>query len=430
MNDPLRIAIAGLGTVGIGVIKLLDESDQLIAQRGGRPIEIGAVSARNRKANREIPIDRFKWWDDALALAKDPDTDVFVELIGGADGIALQAVRAALHCGKHVVTANKALIALHGVELARLAEQHKVTLRFEASVAGGVPIIKTLREGLVANRISRIYGILNGTCNYILTNMEATGRDFQAVLSEAQAQGYAEADPAFDVGGIDTAHKLAILSSLAFGCETDFASIYIEGIENISTHDIAVVRELGYRIKLLGLASMTEHGVEQRVHPCLVPQNRPIAAVDHVTNAIVVDTDQAGRIVLEGPGAGQAPTASAVIADLVDLACGHVHPAFMVPADSLKPMSTSPMAHHVGAYYLRLTALDKPGVMAAITEDLAEEGVSLESIIQRGAERLETVPIILVTHKCQESVMKRALARIEAHDSIVRPPRMIRIEPL
>lgn len=430
MNAPLRIAIAGLGTVGTGVIKLLDESGELIAQRGGRPIEIGAVSARNRDANRGVHIDRFKWWDDALALAEDPDTDVFVELIGGADGIALQAVMAALRCGKHVVTANKALIALHGVELARLAERHKVALRFEAAVAGGVPIIKTLREGLVANRISRIYGILNGTCNYILTNMEATGRDFHAVLSDAQAQGYAEADPAFDVGGIDTAHKLAILSSLAFGCETDFASIYIEGIENISAHDIAVVGELGYRIKLLGLASMTEHGVEQRVHPCLVPLNRPIAAVDAVTNAIVVDTDKAGRIVLEGPGAGQAPTASAVMADLVDLARGHVHPAFMVPADRLKPMSPSPMAHHVGAYYLHLTALDKPGVMAAITEDLAEEGVSLASIIQRGAEHLETVPIILVTHECQESVMKRALARIAAHDSIVKPPRMIRIETL
>jgi len=430
VNAPLRIAIAGLGTVGTGVIKLLDESGELIAQRGGRPIEIGAVSARNRDANRGVHIDRFKWWDDALALAEDPDTDVFVELIGGADGIALQAVMAALRSGKHVVTANKALIALHGVELARLAERHKVALRFEAAVAGGVPIIKTLREGLVANRISRIYGILNGTCNYILTNMEATGRDFHAVLSDAQAQGYAEADPAFDVGGIDTAHKLAILSSLAFGCETDFASIYIEGIENISAHDIAVVGELGYRIKLLGLASMTEHGVEQRVHPCLVPLNRPIAAVDAVTNAIVVDTDKAGRIVLEGPGAGQAPTASAVMADLVDLARGHVHPAFMVPADRLKPMSPSPMEHHVGAYYLRLTALDKAGVMAAIAEDLAEEGVSLASIIQRGAEHLETVPIILVTHECQESVMKRALARIAAHDSIVKPPRMIRIETL
>ena len=426
----LKLGIAGLGTVGAGVIKILDQQKALIEERCGCGIEVVAVSARDKSRERGVSLDGLRWFDNAADLASDPAIDVFVELIGGSDGIALESVRQALQSGKHVVTANKALIALHGAELAVLAERQNVVLSFEASVAGGIPIIKAIRDGLVSNTASRVYGILNGTCNYILSVMEETGRSFEDVLKDAQELGYAEADPSFDVGGVDAAHKLAILASLAFGYEVDFDSIYVEGIEAIRAQDIAMAAELGMRIKLLGVATKTDHGIEQRVHPCLVRLDRPIAAVGGVTNAVVLESDHLGRLVLEGPGAGQMPTASAVIADIADIAKGVRQPTFMKPAAALSPPPRADMDAHMGEYYLRLTAQDKPGVMAEITQDLAAEGVSIETIIQRGGDGQEAVPIILITHSCQESVMKRALERIVAHDAIVRPPRMIRIEDL
>jgi len=430
MAKSLKLGIAGLGTVGAGVIKILNEKRTLIAQRTGCSVDVVAVSARNKQQDRGVSMESFRWFDNAVDLAGDPEIDIFVELIGGSDGVALQSVRRALEAGKHVVTANKALIAVHGTELAVLAEKQKVSLSFEASVAGGIPIIKAMRDGLVSNTVSRVYGILNGTCNYILSVMEESGRSFEDVLKDAQDLGYAEADPSFDVGGVDAAHKLAILSSLAFGSAVDFDSIYIEGIESIRAQDIAMAAELGMRIKLLGIATKTDHGIEQRVHPCLVRLDRPIASVDGVTNAVVVESDHLGRLVLEGPGAGEMPTASAVVADIGDIAKAVTQPTFMKSAGELQPPQKSDMDDHIGEYYLRLTAQDKPGVMAEITQDLAAEGVSIETIIQRGGDGQEAVPIVLVTHQCRESVMKRALDRIVAHDAIVRPPRMIRIEDL
>ena len=430
MAKTLRLGIAGLGTVGAGVIKILNDQKTLIEQRCGCSVDVVAVSARDQSRDRGVSIEAFRWFDNAEDLAGESEIDVFVELIGGSDGVALQSVKRALEAGKHVVTANKALIAVHGTELALAAEKQNVSLSFEAAVAGGIPIIKAIRDGLVSNTASRVYGILNGTCNYILSVMEESGRSFEDVLKDAQEFGYAEADPSFDVGGVDAAHKLAILASLAFGSAVDFDSIYIEGIDAIGAQDIAMAAELGMRIKLLGIATKTDHGIEQRVHPCLVPLARPIASVDGVTNAVVVESDHLGRLVMEGPGAGEMPTASAVLADIADIAKGVRQPTFMKPASHLSPPQKADMQDHIGEYYLRLTAQDKPGVMAEITQDLAAEGVSIETIIQRGGEGHEAVPIILVTHQCRESVMKRALERIVAHDAIVRPPQMIRIEDL
>ena len=430
MTAPLRIGVAGLGTVGGGVIRIIDESGDLIAQRSGKRLEVRAVSARNRNKKRGFDVNRFAWHDSPESLAASSEIDVFVELIGGADGSALNSVTMALESGKHVVTANKALIALHGRKLAEIAERASVGLYFEAAVAGGVPVIRTLRDGLVANRISRLYGILNGTCNYILTEMEATGRDFSAVLSEAQAKGFAEADPTFDIGGTDTAHKLAILTALAFGCEPDFDRIYVEGITEISPQDIAMAREFGFRIKLLGVAQFDGSQIEQRVHPCMVAASRPIAGVDGVTNAVVIESDRLGRLVMEGPGAGEEPTASAVISDLVDLARDAVHPAFAISVNSLSALHALPMEVHESAYYLRILAQDKSGVMAAIAEDLAEEGVSIESVIQRGGDKQDGVLIVLVTHECRESVMRNAVNRIAAHQAVLERPKLIRIEPV
>ncbi|MBM3573873.1 MAG: homoserine dehydrogenase, partial [Alphaproteobacteria bacterium] len=320
MTQPLKIAIAGLGTVGAGVLKLLAEHAELIAARCGRRLVVTAVSARDRKRDRGVDLTGVRWYQDAAALAADPEIEIVVELIGGAEGVARQLCEAALDAGKHVVTANKALLAHHGTALATLAEGKGRTLAFEASVAGGIPIVKSLREGLAANRLSRIYGILNGTCNYILTTMREQRREFAEVLAEAQKLGYAEADPSFDVDGTDAAHKLAILTSLAFGAAVDLNGVHIEGIRHVSSLDIDYADELGYRIKLLGIARRTEHGIEQRVHPCMVPKGTPIAHVEGVYNAVVAEGDYVGRVVHEGRGAGAGPTASAVVADLLDIA--------------------------------------------------------------------------------------------------------------
>lgn len=430
VKPPLRLAIAGLGTVGAGVLELLQRNAELLEQRGGRRLVVGAVSARDRRRDRGLDLSAVRWFGDAAAMAADPEIDVVIELIGGADGIARGVVERALDHGKHVVTANKALMARYGTALARRAEAQHVALAFEAAVAGGIPIIKTLREGLSANSFTRIYGILNGTCNYILTTMRESGREFGEVLAEAQKLGYAEADPSFDIDGIDAAHKLAILTSVAFGSEVDFDGIHVEGIRHISALDIEFAAELGYRIKLLGITRLTDRGIEQRVHACMVPLATPIAHVEGVFNAVVAEGDFAGRVVLEGRGAGARPTASAVVADLIDIAAGRHTPTFAIPAGALQKRPASPMLRHQGAYYVRLMVVDRPGVIADIAAALRDEQVSLEAMIQRGRAPGEAVPVVLTTHVTEEAAMRRALDRIGRLDTVLEPPRMIRIEDL
>jgi len=430
MPNPLKIAIAGLGTVGAGTVKLLHEQRDLLTRRAGRPIQVTAVSAKSKGKDRGVDLSAAKWFDDPVAMATDADADVVVEVIGGADGPAKRAIEAALAKGRHVVTANKALLAHHGTVLAKAAEAKGVTLAFEASVAGGIPIVKALREGLAGNRINRLYGILNGTCNYILTTMRKTGRAFGDVLAEAQKLGYAEADPSFDIDGIDAAHKLAVLTSLAFGRAVDFAGVHVEGIRHVSALDIEYAAELGYRIKLLGIARQTDHGVEQRVHPCMVPLETPIAHVEGVFNAVVAEGDFVGQTVFEGRGAGAGPTASAVVSDLVDIARGRSTPTFGVPASYLKAEPTAAMERHVGPYYVRFMVVDQPGVVADIAAALRDERVSLEAVLQRARSPDEGVPLVLTTHDAEEAAMRRAIARIESLKSVIEPPRMIRIESL
>jgi homoserine dehydrogenase len=430
LKPPLRIAIAGLGTVGAGTLQLLQRNAELVERRAGRRLVVSAVAARSRARDRGVDLGNARWFDDAAAMAVDPAVDVVVELIGGSDGVAREVVSRAIAAGKPVVTANKALIAHYGTALARQAEEKGVALLFEAAVAGGIPILKALREGLAANHVKRIYGILNGTCNFILTTMRETGREFADVLSEAQQRGYAEADPSFDIDGVDAAHKLALLAAVAFGNAPDIAGVYVEGIRHVSALDIDFADDLGYRIKLLGVARLTPHGLEQRVHPCMVPRAAPIASVDGVFNAVVVEGDFVGRVMLEGRGAGAQPTASAVVADLMDIALGRWSSSFTVPASALQARPSSPMTQHIGACYLRLMVVDRPGVIADIAAALRDEQVSMEQMIQRGRSPGEAVPVVLTTHETEEAAMRRALARIERLDAVLEPPRMIRVETL
>jgi len=430
MTRELRIGVAGLGTVGTGVLRLLESHVELIAERAGRPVRVAAVSARDQSKDRGVDLSEARWFEDARALAEAPDVDLVLELIGGSEGIAKDLVERSLAAGKPVITANKALMAHHGSELARQAEAAGVALAYEAAVAGGVPVIKVLREGLAANRIARVYGILNGTSNFILTTMRETGREFDEVLSEAQALGYAEADPSFDVDGIDTAHKLAILTGLAFGCEVDFDGVYVEGIREISALDIEYANELGYRIKLLGLSRATDGGVEQRVHPCMVALDAPIASIEGVFNAVVADGDFVGSIMAEGQGAGAGPTASAVVADLIDIARGGGLATFAVPAAALRRLPSLPMERHVGSYYLRLMVVDRPGVIADIAAALRDEDISVEAMLQRGRAPGESVPVVITTHETREANMTRALQRIIQIEAVLEPPRLIRIEAL
>ncbi len=429
MNRPLSVGIAGLGTVGMGVLRMLRDNAPIVTARAGRPIAVTAVSARTRARDRGIALSGLRWFDDPLALAADPAIDAVVEVIGGAEGVARALVEATLAAGKPVVTANKALLAVHGAELALLAERHGASLGFEAAVAGGLPVIKTLREGLAGNRIARVAGILNGTCNYILSKMRTEGREFADVLAEAQRLGYAEADPSFDIDGVDAAHKLAILAALAFGRPVAFADVHVEGIRRISALDILFAGELGYRIKLLGIARQGDGGIAARVHPCMVPANAPLARVDGVTNAIVAEGDFVGRVVLEGPGAGAGPTASAVVADLVDLARFRLTPVWGALAAELSPSASLPMQMHSGCYYLRLMVVDQPGVIADVTAVLRDLGVSLESMLQRGRAPGEAVPVVLVTHETGEAAVRTALARIAALEAVLEEPALIRIEP-
>ncbi len=438
---PLKIGLAGLGTVGAGVLHLLKENGAALNERCGRVIEVTAVSGRDRAKDRGVDISGMEWFGDPSQLAASEAIDVFVELIGGEEGAAKTAVETALRAGKHVVTANKALLAKHGTELAQLADAKSVALNFEAAVAGGIPIVKTLRESLAGNRVRRVFGILNGTCNYILTRMRNEGQPFEAVLADAQRAGYAEADPTFDIEGQDTAHKLAILTSLAFGTEISFDTIYLEGISSITPADIEAAEQLGYKIKLLGVALQTESGIEQRVHPTMLPSHSAIAQVDGVLNCVAVEGDFVGNIMLVGPGAGAQPTASSVVSDIADIARGLILPAFATPANRLAPHQRAGMRTHEGGYYIRLSVYDRPGAFAAIATRMAAEGISLESIVQKQGSPLppgsgrpsrpeEPTPVVIITHETTEAAIRHALDAIEADGHVDRKPQMIRIERL
>jgi len=437
MAEPLRVGIAGLGTVGASVIRLLDRQAGALAARSGRSIKVTAVCARDRARDRGVDVSGLAWFDDPVALAQSADIDLFVELIGGDEGPARAAVEAALVAGKSVVTANKALLAKHGMSLAKLAEDKRVALAFEASVAGGIPVVKTLREGLAGNSIERVYGILNGTCNYILSRMELEGLSFEDCLKDAQKLGYAEADPTFDIGGFDTAHKLAILTALAFGVAVDAEAIHVEGIQSITLADLKAAEELGYRIKLLGVAQRTAKGIEQRVHPTMVPRSSSIAQVMGVTNAVTIDADAVKELTLVGPGAGGMATASAVVADIADIAKGIRSAPFGLPTGSLETAPRIPVQRHEGGYYIRLTVHDRPGAAAAIATRMAERQISLESIMQRhvpprkgepASTEAKPVPVVLITYATSEATIREALEAVVADGYIAGPPQVIRIE--
>ncbi len=436
MVAPLKVGLAGLGTVGASVARLIERQRAVLSLRCGRSIEIVAVSARSRGKDRGIDLKGVRWVADPVKLATDPAIDVFVELIGGEGNPARAAVTAALKAGKSVVTANKALLASHGVALAGLAEKHRVALNFEAAVGGAIPIIKTLREGLAGNAIGRVYGILNGTCNYILTRMEQEKLTFEACLKEAQRLGYAEADPSFDVDGHDTAQKLAILASLTFGIQVDPKSIYVEGISSIAPADLEAAEELGYRVKLLGVAVKTDQGIEQRVHPTFVRKDSAIAQVMGVTNAVTVDAEGIAPITLVGPGAGGMATALAVVSDIADIARGVRAAPFGRPVTRLTASKKAPMQRHEGGYYIRLLAVDKPGTAATIAKRLAQQHISMESIVQRHREPAGgvtgkgsgSVPVILITYATTEDAVRKALAAVKRDKVISGEPQLIRIE--
>lgn len=434
MGEALRVGIAGLGTVGASVVRVLTEKADELARQCGRPIKVVAVSARDRNRDRGIDVSGARWFDDPVELAKADGIDVVVELIGGSEGSARACVKAGLEAGRHVVTANKALLARHGLALAELAEKKGVLLNYEAAVAGGIPVIKTMRESMAGNTVNRVFGILNGTCNYMLTRMEAEGLSFEACLADAQRLGYAEADPTADVEGHDTAHKLAILTSLAFGTKIAPDDIYIEGISNISQADIRAAAELGYRIKLLGVAQRTESGIEQRVHPTMVPTASVIAQVHGVTNAVAIETDILGELLLSGPGAGGNATASAVIGDIADIAKsspGFQHgPVFGRPVKELAPCRKAKMRAHAGGYFIRLTVHDRIGVIAAIAKRMADNEISLESIVQHATDKdkADRKTVILVTHETTEAAVRKAVDGITKDGHLIDKAQVIRIE--
>lgn len=426
MAQALRVALAGLGTVGGGVIRVLDENRDLIARRAGRPIEVVAISARDRTKDRGVDLTRFDWVDDTAALAES-DADVVVELIGGSDGPALTLARRTLAAGKGFVTANKAMLAHHGLELARAAEGAGVALKFEAAVAGGIPVIKGLREGAAANAIARVYGILNGTCNFILSKMEAEGRDFAEVLAEAQALGFAEADPSFDIDGVDAAHKLSILASIAFGTAPAFGDVRVSGIRHLLAADITEAAALGYRIRLVGVAEADTHGLFQRVHAHLVPNDHPLAHVTGATNAVVAEGNFVGRLLFQGAGAGEGPTASAVVADLIDIARGEFGPPYAMPADALVAADPADSGERRGRAYLRFAVADRVGVLAEIAAAMRDAGVSIESLIQRGAMSDGSVLVAIVTHEGPERCVAAALERLRGSQSLTGEPMWMHI---
>ncbi|MFQ5622280.1 MAG: homoserine dehydrogenase [Paracoccaceae bacterium] len=426
MTTPLRIGLAGIGTVGTGVVRIVQENAGLLAARAGREIAVAAVSARTRHRNRGVDLSAYAWEDDPVALARRDDVDLVVEVIGGENGPARAVTETALAMGKHVVTANKAMLAHHGQSLAELAESRDVSLRFEAAVAGGIPIIKGLAEGLAGNRIRRVMGVLNGTCNYILTRMEATGEGYDTVLEQAQKFGYAEADPSFDVDGVDAAHKLALLAATAFGTRVDFENAKIEGISHLHLADIEQARDMGYAIKLLGIARLNEDGLEQRTQPCLVPARSPLGQLEGVTNMVIVEGDRVGQTVFAGPGAGEGPTASAVIGDIIDIARGVRFPVFGSPATGLVRAGRSQTGVDA-AYYLRFLLTDAPGVMGRITTALGRHGISIDRMRQYG-HATDEAPVIIVTHKTSRPVLDAALAEISKTEASRAKPVAIRIE--
>jgi homoserine dehydrogenase len=429
MSAPLRLGLAGLGTVGIGVVKIVQAQADLIAARSGRAVQITAVSARDPKKNRDADLSAYAWETDPVALARRDDVDVFVEVMGGHDGPAKAATEAAIATGKDVVTANKALLAHHGQALAEAAEAQGRALRFEAAVAGGIPVIKALTEGLAANRIKRVMGVMNGTCNYILTRMQSAGLPYDTVFEEARQLGYLEADPNLDVGGIDAGHKLSLLSAIAFGTRVSFDAVELEGIGNVSIDDIRLAEDMGYRIKLLGVAQMTGRGLEQRMTPCLVPADSPLGQLQGGTNMVVLEGDSVGQIVLRGPGAGMGPTASAVMADVIDIARGIRLPTFGIPATQLaKP--TAATSATPAPYYLRMTLLDKPGALAKIATCLGEAGISIDQMRQlhRPGDRAEDAVVLIVTHKAAPADIAHATASFASTGVLVGQPVAIRIE--
>jgi homoserine dehydrogenase len=426
MTEPLRLGIAGLGTVGAGVVKIIRQKAALLEARSGRPISISAVSARNRVKDRGVPLDSYAWEDDPVALAKRDDVDVFVELMGGSDGPAKAATEAALRAGKDVVTANKALLAHHGQALAEAAEKAGAVLRFEAAVAGGIPVVKALTEGLAGNDITRVMGVMNGTCNYILTRMESAGLTYDQAFAEADGLGYLEADPNLDVGGIDAGHKLSLLAAIAFGTQVAFDAVELEGIGRISIEDIRQAADMGYKVKLLGVCQMTGRGLEQRMSPCLVPATSPLGQLEGGTNMVVIEGDQVGQVVLRGPGAGEGPTASAVLGDVIDIARGTRVSTFGQPAASLelaKPAQTATPA----PYYLRLILLDKPGALAKVAAALGEAGVSINRMRQRSHDQ-NTAPVLIVTHKTTRAALDNALAAMVGTKVVEGEPVALRIE--
>ncbi|MCO4054215.1 MAG: homoserine dehydrogenase [Bosea sp.] len=438
MSTPLRLGVAGLGTVGASVIEIIKRQENALASRCGRTVRVVAVSARDRSRDRGIDLSGYRWFDDPVEMARDAGIDCLVELMGGADGPARAAVDAAIAAGKHVVTANKAMLASHGLAQARAAEKAGVALGFEASSAGGIPVVKTLREALAGNTVTQIAGILNGTCNYILTRMELEGLTFADCLKDAQALGYAEADPTFDVEGFDTAHKLALLTALAFGTEIDADAIHVEGISKITPLDLRMADELGYRIKLLGVAERTAAGLEQRVSPTMVPKSSAIAQVMGVTNAVTIDGDAVRQLTLVGPGAGGGPTASAVVADIADIARGLIGAPFGLPVERLEKPVRAPSQRHEGGYYIRLSVLDRPGAAAGIATRMAQSDISLESIVQKRSDEAarqdpkgrsgQPVPVVLITYATTEAAISQAIAQIMADGHISEPPQVIRIE--
>lgn len=425
--QPLRIGLAGLGTVGGGVLRLLDENEALVARRAGRSLQVTAVSARDRSRERGVDLSGLAWEDDATALARRNDVDLVVELIGGADGPALTLARSTIKAGRPLVTANKAMLAHHGAELAEMAETAGVPLRFEAAVAGAIPIVKGLSEGAAANRIARVSGILNGTCNYILSAMEREGRDFAEVLGEAQRLGFAEADPGFDIDGIDAAHKLALLASLAFGTTPDFASVETGGIRAVRLADIEQARALGFRVRLVGVAELVSGRMLQQVRPVLVSEGHPLAGVKGALNAIVLEGNHCGRLVFEGAGAGAGPTASAVVSDCIAIARGERAPPLAMPLADLEVAERGNPDERRGRHYLRLTVADRPGVLAELAATLRDCGVSIESLIQPAATEDRPALVAIVTHNGPEGAVRAAVAAMRALSVVLEPPFMMPI---
>lgn len=428
MTTPLRLGIAGLGTVGAEVVRILARSPDMIAARAGRPLQVAAVSARSRDKDRGVDLSPYDWEDDPVALARRTDIDVFVELMGGSDGPAKAATEAALERGAHIVTANKAMLAHHGQALAEAAEAKSAVLRFEAAVAGGIPVVKALTEGLAGNEITRVMGVMNGTCNYILTRMETAGLPYETVFQEANALGYLEADPTLDVGGIDAGHKLSLLASIAFGTRVAFEQMQLEGIERISIEDIRQAADMGYRIKLLGVAQRTADGLEQRMMPCLVPASSPLGQLEGGTNMVVLEGDAVGQIVLRGAGAGAGPTASAVLSDLIDVAREFRLPVFGQAAQTLADAPPSQSATPA-PYYLRMSLQDKPGALASVAAALGNAGVSINRMRQYSHDD-NAAPVLIVTHACARSDLDAALRALPDTGVVEGDPVALRIEEL